>query len=1040
MYDYEKDDSPWRMATTTTAATATTGTAASASSSGDAVPTENTNNTPTAATTTSSRGMDSSFTSSATTSTTSNNNHYTNGEIHNNNSNGGNDEFHNEIIMEDDNFGDNIINVTLATTATTTTKTTTANNNDQKVKPKGRRWGRSSKPENNRSTIDNSSSNNNNNNNKSIIMEEERRSRMLNDSTTSNTSFGSMTSPTTTNNSNNTNNTSTSSGGSWLGSKGKEIRRMEAEMYRERRHAFYADFLLLTADLLMLDRSHAVAFLPLLNSMLETGGGDGGDYGGGNTNNNGNNNGSNDRMERNGNHHRQNHQTTQERRQIYNTDCNSNDLNLSLSSPKGKNDGMGCLADEGLLRSWSQSNVLASNNNNNDTIGIDPKCTDDGNDGETNELLLRSWSNTDEQQHDLSSQRVGSEYNQKNNGDSSDRMEHNSQQTSPPSTSSSPPPILQSMQTWDQNDLLDPFVESLSPGAGFQCVTLLMLNHLLQNGQGYDARVRHVLKKLVVVILRHEMRERVYHDYYCNEGGGGEEGGGNNSGHESGGQRHHPGCFNDEALVMTASRKFEQLEHSIAKKLLDLSEAQEEQEKNKNNKNNKHNNSSSSNNYLMGRKQKERQQQKQQQQQQETTGQIAPKKSSSSWGGGSGSTSRESMLRGLKIGSAGVVAGTLFAVTGGLAAPGIAAGLAALGATTAATAAVVTTLTSTAAVTTIFGVGGGGLIAYKTHRVTKGVTEFEFQKEDCISKKQHNGSSSNKDEEDDDDDDGRNYVDAQLFSTICLSGWLRDSTDFQRPWGVKPTNPPIFDKVERLSRFYTIYKPENLNRIDDILRTWRGKEKVLWAILRRKYGRDPDNILPLDGPRHRAKLTHGEEEVIDNLLNELGFPVSKRESYDDNSCGIQLFHNARMTNNNTVPHKSSHNMSTNSVSMLSTQSSNQSITENISVNKSESTTDIINNGSIAKSKTPQQQLSEEELIKKAMNEFRVWDYQAEYGGELYTVRWESDLLMELCDSVTDMAVDLIRASANQILLHSAMAGLMMGKVFLVSGFLKFYMY
>ena len=81
------------------------------------------------------------------------------------------------------------------------------------------------------------------------------------------------------------------------------------------------------------------------------------------------------------------------------------------------------------------------------------------------------------------------------------------------------------MQTCDQNDIINPFVDFLSHGAGFQYVTLLMFNNLLQNEQGYDARVHYVLKKLVITILRHKTKERVYRDFYYNEGGG--KGGGN---------------------------------------------------------------------------------------------------------------------------------------------------------------------------------------------------------------------------------------------------------------------------------------------------------------------------------------------------------------------------------------------------------------------------------------------------------------------------------------------------------------------------------
>lgn len=53
-------------------------------------------------------------------------------------------------------------------------------------------------------------------------------------------------------------------------------------------------------------------------------------------------------------------------------------------------------------------------------------------------------------------------------------------------------------------------------------------------------------------------------------------------------------------------------------------------------------------------------------------------------------------------------------------------------------------------------------VGYKMHRRTKGLTEFDFQKEGSIKGK--NGMSE-----------------AELFSTVCISGWLRDSRDFQRP-------------------------------------------------------------------------------------------------------------------------------------------------------------------------------------------------------------------------------------------------------------------
>jgi hypothetical protein len=48
----------------------------------------------------------------------------------------------------------------------------------------------------------------------------------------------------------------------------------------------------------------------------------------------------------------------------------------------------------------------------------------------------------------------------------------------------------------------------------------------------------------------------------------------------------------------------------------------------------------------------------------------------------------------------------------------------------------------------------------------------------------------------------------------------------------------------------------------------------------------------------------------------------------------------------------------------------------------------------------------------------VWDYQASYGGELYTVQWENHLLTELCDSVSDLAYDVVSGGTAQLQAYS----------------------
>lgn len=80
--------------------------------------------------------------------------------------------------------------------------------------------------------------------------------------------------------------------------------------------------------------------------------------------------------------------------------------------------------------------------------------------------------------------------------------------------------------------------------------------------------------------------------------------------------------------------------------------------------------------------------------------------------------------RAAKIGAATVTGGVLLAVTGGLAAPALAAALATVGATT-----VVTTLASSVTVVaTLFGVGGAARAGLAMQRRTAGISEFEIMR------------------------------------------------------------------------------------------------------------------------------------------------------------------------------------------------------------------------------------------------------------------------------------------------------------------------
>jgi len=501
------------------------------------------------------------------------------------------------------------------------------------------------------------------------------------------------------------------------------------------------------------------------------------------------------------------------------------------------------------------------------------------------------------------------------------------------------------------SDILKAFLESLSPGAGFRCLSLMLLQHLLRSEQGYDARVRHVFKKLGVIVLVHEMEREQY-----SFGPDGEK----------------IQLLTNSELAQLATRKFEALEHGIAAKLIRLSEMQR-------------------------------------------NGQVQTTRKAKA-GASDGSRrqlrrglSREQLVRGLKVGSAGVVAGTLFAVTGGLAAPGIAAGIAAIAGGAAATAAVVT-LTSTAAVTAIFGVGGGSLAAYKMQRRTQGLTEFKFQKESQARRRRIKGR------------EGKTRIEPELFSTICISGWLRDNCDFQRPWGVPPTNPPISDRLELLERFYSVHNPDHVSRCSKILSKWKNEEDALWRLLKKKYGRDPDELYPIeDGARIRGSLTLEEDEVLDQLFVELGH-ISEAAFLDEEASSMwkSSFTSRPATVDEAPPPRGSRLHKSRSTSLEdSLRGSRTGCVENAT----EGEADLLSGfGDAAPTLADNNKEQKEKEAPKHL--LTVWDYQASYGGELYTIKWESKLLMELCDSVTDMAVEILENATRQILKTTALSTLL----------------
>jgi hypothetical protein len=176
-----------------------------------------------------------------------------------------------------------------------------------------------------------------------------------------------------------------------------------------------------------------------------------------------------------------------------------------------------------------------------------------------------------------------------------------------------------------------PFLEALGPGAGIRCVTMLLLQHLLNAPSGYDARIRQVIKTAGVLVILHDLvLEQKEDEQLLLQ---------KNSvvphtdvllyGMELMNENHAmaPELLLYPADLLTlATRKFESLEHCLATKLIEISNAQ----------------------------------------QQHSSRKQPPVKSGSFTSREMGGSARDKILRGLKIGGTAVAAGTLFAITGGL--------------------------------------------------------------------------------------------------------------------------------------------------------------------------------------------------------------------------------------------------------------------------------------------------------------------------------------------------------------------------------------
>ena len=483
-------------------------------------------------------------------------------------------------------------------------------------------------------------------------------------------------------------------------------------------------------------------------------------------------------------------------------------------------------------------------------------------------------------------------------------------------------------QSLEQELLLQPFLQSLSNSTeSFRCIALLMFRFLLLSGEekpkkqndkknGSVKEVGSELDKMTIV--GYDARVRYAFKYLTVSILSYWE------------MKEHSEFMTYPSAVAYSTRKFEALEEGIALRLSILQQQMMDDKKK---------NGTSA---LSGQKKE--------------------------------STMKQNVIRGLKVGGAGVAAGTLFAITGGLAAPAIVGGIAAITGASSAVAVVATVLLLPAA-TTIFGVGGGTLVASKMSKRTAGLEEFD------IVKISTDADDASKDEDSKNKESNKTITTPDLSRTVCISGWLRDKHDFQRPFGTTPSK--LDDTHELFCRFCSVYQPDVIPECGNILKEWQGKEDELWEMCKASYGKDPSSLLPLkSGPRYDAKLIESEMKAVDDLIRIIGLPFPEQSA---------------------------------------DQSSMKPTQEQMDLPP---TVNLLSDVLVSKTK------EEGEELKKKINDtvlrsYKAWDFTAIYGSsELYVVEWESELLMELYGSSKEFQKDLAKKAAGEVAKKTALASLM----------------
>ncbi|KAL7497102.1 hypothetical protein ACHAWT_007462 [Skeletonema menzelii] len=449
--------------------------------------------------------------------------------------------------------------------------------------------------------------------------------------------------------------------------------------------------------------------------------------------------------------------------------------------------------------------------------------------------------------------------------------------------------------------------------------------------------------------------------------------------------------------------------------------------------------------------------------------------------------------RGAKIATAGLAIGTVFAITGGLAAPALAAGIGGIaaltGATTASSTALLAVLATFKAGALLFGAGGGGIAAYKMKKRTAGLSQFEVRREN-IEQYMHQGASEKKMKR------GIAAMLPQLHTTVAVTGWLRenDVADFQLAWGCQPTcryeqANDFTVRIRQLRRFYSIYNPPLVHLCEDFMLTLQSRLKKefswdrIWLQLENKYGANPDHMIPLDTPReNEVFLSSDEMAIIDGVLNNAkvsnlakkGLGAGEAFEFNENDeiadlltqtatgseTSVKKVVNGEVDiESNTMENELDVSVTCIDRSELSTDASEsriQSLKERMSSQRDQQISFLKEKGLIQNDADLKEGAGSPKMASSVNDDVRkdedtkaddeededyndgrcpvVWDWNRLYATDIHTVTWESKMLSSLCHIVENMAIE-VSTQATKVALQFSVIGAIVSAVAIPSALL-----